>query len=260
MLNAKFNFWLLLGGLCFAAFSVTNVACADDETKVTLKQVPKAVRKAIKLASKNAEIEKIVLEVEDGNVQYEVEMDVDGGSVELCFNADGQLIEIGVVDSKDKGADEMESDEDGQEASEESGETTAIVELKDIPEAARIAIQKAAGDEKEIVCESITEGEIAAFEGAWMVGDVKAEITVSQAGDVLSKESSLKLEQLPKALRPMAAEFAGTDELKLEKKTVVLYEVEVVRDGKTIEKLVDATGREVKVVFDDDGDDDDGDK
>ena len=32
-----------------------------------------------------------------------------------------------------------------------------------------------------------------------MVGDVKMEITVSNAGDILSEENSLKLEQLPEA-------------------------------------------------------------
>ena len=57
----------------------------------------------------------------------------------------------------------------------------------------------------------------------------------------------------------MATKIAGKVELKLERKTVVLYELEVIRDGKTIEILVDAAGREVKMIVggDDEGDEDD---
>ncbi len=55
----------------------------------------------------------------------------------------------------------------------------------------------------------------------------------------------------------MATKFAGKDELKLEAKTVLLYELEVIRDGKTIEILVDATGREIKVIVGEEEDDDD---
>ena len=113
-----------------------------------------------------------------------------------------------------------------------------------------------AGDVKEIECEAITEAEVTVFEGAWLVGDVKMEITVSKAGDVLSQEKSLKLDQLPESLRTMATKFAGKDELKLEAKTVLLYELEVVRNGKTIEILVDATGREIKVIVGEDEDED----
>ena len=61
---------------------------------------------------------------------------------------------------------------------------------------------------------------------------------------------------LSEAFRPIAKKFAGKDELKLERKTVVLYELEVVRDGKTIEILVDATGRQVKVVLGNEDEDD----
>jgi len=257
MLFAKMRLWLLMGGLCFAVISAANLATAgekkwskvSDETEITLKQLPKAVRKAIKLAIKNAQIEKIVLEVEDGEVQYEVEVEVKGGTVEMCFNADGQLVGIEVLESEEQeDLEEMNSDEEERGESEEKEETSAKIELKDFPESARKAIQKEAGDAKEIDCEAITAADVTVFEGAWMVGDVKKEVTVSKAGEVLSQENSLKLEQLPEALRLVATKFAGKDELKLERKTVVLYQIEVSRDGKTIEILVDATGREIKVM------------
>lgn len=269
MVFAQLKFWLLLGGVCIAAFSISKLSSADDkkskesgEIEVKLKQVPKAVRKAIKRATKNAEIQKIVLEIEEGEVQFEVVVEVKGGTVELCFNSDGQLVGIEVLESEEEEeeADEMKSkNEEGDGEAEEGSQKSEKIELEDIPEAAKKAIQKAAGDAKKIDCEAITEAGVTVFEGAWMVGDVKTEITVSKAGDILSQESSLKMEQLVEALRPMAKKFAGKEELKLERKTVVLYELEVVRDGKTIEILVDATGREAKVVFGK-GDDDDDDK
>ncbi len=278
MVFTKMRFWLLIGSLCLPVFSTIHLASAgdkkskeSDETEITLKQLPKAVRKALKLATKNAEIEKIVLEVKDGEVTYEVEVEVEGGIVELCFNADGQLVGIEVLESEEEDdSEEMTSEEKDGEESEGNKATSEKIELKDVPKSARKAIQKAAGDAKEIECEAITEAEVTVFEGAWMVGDVKMEITVSKAGDVLSQEKSLKLDQLPKALRAMATKFAGKDELKLEARTVLLYELEVIRDGNTIEILVDATGREIKVIVggededevdvDDDDDDDDDDK
>ena len=260
MVFTTMRYWLLMGSLFLAVFSTSNLASAggneakeSDETEITLKQLPKAIRKALKLATKNAEIEKIVLEVEDGEVKYEVEVEVEGGTVELCFNADGQLVGIEVLESEEEEASEEKSEEmtskekDGEESEGEEA-TSEKIELKDVPKSARKAIQKAAGDTKEIECVAITEAEVTVFEGAWMVGDVKMEITVSKAGDVLSQENSLKLDQLPEALRTMATKFAGKDELKLEAKTVLLYELEVIRDGKTIEILVDATGREIKVI------------
>ncbi len=269
MVFTKMRFWLLMGSLCLAVFSTSNLASASgneakesDETEITLKQLPKAVRKALKLATKNAEIEKIVLEVEDGEVKYEVEVEVEGGTVELCFNADGQLVGIEVLESEEdedseEKSEEMTSEEKDGEESEGDEATSEKIELKDVPKSARKAIQKAAGDVKEIECEAITEAEVTVFEGAWMVGDVKMEITVSKAGDVLSQEKSLKLDQLPEALRTMATKFAGKDELKLEAKTVLLYELEVICDGKTIEILVDATGREIKVSVGGDEEDED---
>ena len=261
MVFTTMRFWLLLGSLCLAVISTSNLTSAGDknpkesnETEITLKQLPKAVRKAIKLATKNAEIKTIVLEVEDGEVTYEVEVEVEGGTVELYFNADGQLVGIEVLESEEE---ETTSDEKDGEESEEEEASRMKIELMDVPESARKAIQKAAGDAKEIECESITEAEVTVFEGAWKVGDVKMEITVSKAGDVISQEKSLKLDQLPEALRAMATKFAGKDELKLEAKTVLLYELEVIRDGKPIEILVDATGREIKVIFGEDDEDED---
>ncbi len=266
MVFTKMRYWLLMGSLCLAVFSTSNLVSANDkkpkesdETEITLKQLPKAVRKALKLATKNAEIEKIVLEVEDGEVTYEIKVEVEGGTVELCFNADGQIVGIEVLESEEEeDSEEMTSDEKDGEESEKDEASSEKIELKDVPESARKAIQKAAGDVKEIECEAITEAEVTVFEGAWMVGDVKMEITVSKAGDVLSQEKSLKLDQLPEALRTMATKFAGKDELKLEAKTVLLYELEVIRDGKTIEILVDATGREIKIIVGEDEDDDEG--
>lgn len=269
MVFTTMRFWLLMGSLCLAVFSNSNLASANgneasesDETEITLKQLPQAVRKALKRATKNAEIEKIVLEVEDGEVKYEVEVEVEGGAVELCFNADGQLVGIEVLESEEdedseEKSEEMTSEENDGEESQGDEATSEKIELKDLPKSARKAIQKAAGDANEIECAAITEADVTVFEGAWMDGDVKREITVSKAGDVLSQETSLELGQLPEALRTMATKFAGNDELKLEAKTVFLYEIEVLRDGKEIEILVDATGREIKVIVGGDEEDED---
>ncbi len=290
MVTTRTILGLLLACLCSTQFPTNGSVFANEETsesEMTLDRLPKTVRKAVELAAKDAEIEKIELEVEDGQANYEITIEVEGGTVELCFNADGKLIGIEVLkaeeddedegedgddDDEDEGEDEEDEDSDEMAAEHEEDESSGDeessepIEIKDLPASVRKAIKKASGEAKEFECQKITKGDVSVFEAAWFDGDIKMEVTVSGSGDVLSNEKSLTVDQLPKALRRMATEFAGKDDLKLEAKSLLLYELEVVRDGQIVELYVDATGRTVKVssgsqdIGDNDADEDDDDE
>lgn len=245
--------WLMRLSLMLLAvvtLAATNTARAEEkEETIKIEDLPAKVREAVKLATAGGDIEKVELSSEDGKKVYEIEAEVEGGTVELVFNGDGQLIGIEVAnDERTEEADDDDEDGEGEHGEGEHGsEVVKKITLDDVPSAARTAISKRAGDAKIVGVESITEAGHTVYEAAWMKGDKKIEVLVSAAGSLIAEESSLTLDQMPKELRAIAKKFAGKAELKLERKTIVLYELEKATKGKEVEIYVDATGREVKV-------------
>lgn len=254
----------------------------SQEEAISLEQLPKRVREAVKLSTKGGDLEKAEKKSTDGKAVYEIEAEVEGGTVELIFNGDGQLIGIEVTEAdegdedgekaegkdeevghdaeagKKKGAQKSSAKEDDEGREEEhdddeaGAEVSQNISIDKVPVAAREAISKRAGDAKLVGVEAITEAGATVYEAAWMKGDVKREVTVSKNGDVISEESSLSFKELPKAIQAKAKKFAGDSELKLERKSVVLYELEIVKSGKAVEVYVDASGREVSIELGDD--------
>lgn len=270
--------WLLKVSLMLMAVATlvaTNSTRADEkEETMKLADLPAKLREAVKLATAGGDIEKIELSNEVGKKVYEIEAEVEGGTVELVFNGSGQLIGIEVAkterdeeaDDDDEGegehakaksdkpskakksdSEDDEGDDEDERDEEHGSEVVKKLTIADVPSAARAAITKRAGDAKLVGVESMTEAGHTVYEAAWMKGEAKIEVIVSAAGNVIAEETSLTLDQLPKELHDTAKKFAGKAELKLERKTVVLYELEKVTSGKSVEMYVDATGREVKV-------------
>jgi hypothetical protein len=65
-----------------------------DEEKIPVEKLPAAVTKAVKRKFPKARIQAASREVEDGATTYEVELKVEGRSVDLALNADGKILEI----------------------------------------------------------------------------------------------------------------------------------------------------------------------
>ena len=84
----------------------------DDEVSIALEQLPKAVKKALKLAANGSEAEEIMVELEDGLVTYEAKVEVEGGCVELKFDPDGRLVGIEIIEADDE-EEEDEGDDEG---------------------------------------------------------------------------------------------------------------------------------------------------
>lgn len=141
------------------------------------------------------------------------------------------------------------------ERKEKDGEEQAdsqVVKLDKIPAAARDALTKLAGSAKieEVAMED--EDGVKVYEGAWQVKGVGHEAVVTENGDLVETEQIVDLDAIPNAVQRVAKKsFPKGTKLKVEKKTVVLYEVEAKINGKEKEVLVAPTGQRVEIEQED---------
>jgi uncharacterized membrane protein YkoI len=127
-----------------------------------------------------------------------------------------------------------------------------VVTLDKLPAAARDALTKLAGDAKlgEVTMED--EDGVKVYEASWQASGVEHEAEVTEHGDVVQTEQVVNLDAMPKAVQRAATNaFPKGTKLKLEKKTIVLYEVEAEIDGQEKEVLVAPTGQRVEIDHED---------
>ena len=136
--------WLLLvfvGTIGAAAFAVRAASEAKEE-KVSIDQVPAAVKAAI--LSEGGQIEDIARETSEGKTIYEADVIKDGKQIELRVAEDGKLITRKVEgDAKQKEGKEEKEGETGGEDSEEQAEAEACVEGAKALAAAKVTMLQA---------------------------------------------------------------------------------------------------------------------
>lgn len=132
---------------------IAALVAQGSEKKISMKDVPAAVQQAIKEQSKGATLRGVAKEVEHGKTLYEAELNVNGHSKDVTFDAQGQVVSV--------------------------EEETPIA---DIPSAAREAIQRAAGGGKVLVVETVTEGGKTFYEAQVRKGIKKSEVQVDASG------------------------------------------------------------------------------
>jgi hypothetical protein len=76
------------------ALSTMAFMARADEEKISVENLPAAVKKAIKKKFPKAEIEKATKEVEDGKTTYEVLLEIEDRPVDVALKADGTILEI----------------------------------------------------------------------------------------------------------------------------------------------------------------------
>jgi len=81
-------------GLALVAFSTLALAAHADEEKISPKDLPSAIKKAIEKKYPKAEIEHAVKEVEDGKTAYEVLLEIEDHPFDMKFDAKGSILEI----------------------------------------------------------------------------------------------------------------------------------------------------------------------
>lgn len=139
--------------MALAAVVVTGSWAVAAEQKIEMKDLPPAVQQAVQQQSKGATVRGLTKEVEHGKTEYEAELTVNGHGKDVSFDPLGKV--IGVEEE---------------------------VPIASIPEAARKAIQKAAGDGKVNKVEQVTEGGKTFYEASLRKGSKNSEIQVDSTG------------------------------------------------------------------------------
>lgn len=136
--------------------------------------------------------------------------------------------------------------------------------LDQVPEKAKAALMKLAGDNKILEVESEKEHGVAVYEASWKVDGREVEAEVTGDGVLLELEEGVDAQDVPEAVRAAAEQsLAGAEKIHYEKHTVVVYEAEGRVNGKAKEITVSPTGRVAgqaqagqEAGSDEDGDDD----
>ena len=144
--------------LSLACLILAQLAAA--ETKIDRSKLPPAVEKTVQEQSQGATIKGFSTEKENGVLEYEAEMIMNGHSKDISIGKDGVLLEI-----------------------EEE------VAFNSLPDSVQKALTGKAAGAKITKVESLTKkGRIVAYEAATLKGTKKGEIQVGPAGEKLLKE------------------------------------------------------------------------
>ncbi len=227
---------------------VAGAVVHPADERVAWEDLPKAVQDTILREANGATVREIEKEMRGGQVVYEAEWLVDGKEVEIAVAPDGTLL---------AGDDDDEGDnDDGDEGDDEEAE----VPEDQVPEAARAMLRKQAGNAGVVLHYSReVERGVVIYEAEWQVGGVEHEAAVTAEGALLEVEQIIPAAAAPLGVRnAISGQFGAAAAVVIEKKMIVLYEIEGKINGRNREILVTPTGRVIS-GGDDDGDDNDDD-
>ncbi|HUW81506.1 MAG TPA: PepSY-like domain-containing protein [Phycisphaerae bacterium] len=222
----------VVGALAFAAW-----AAEGDEQQVTLDQVPAAVKATILKESAGAKITGIERETKNGKTIYDAEFLLNGKGIEIKVAPDGTLL--------------------GREAEDEGDDEDGLT-IDQVPEPARAALLKLAGGATIVKAEREREHGVLVYGAKWVVNSTQHGAAVTAEGKLIETEETVRVEDLPPAVRTVVAKhFPAKTKLTIEKKMVVTYEVEARIDGTDRELVVFPTGKVHEEQGEDNHDDDD---
>ena len=98
------------------------------------------------------------------------------------------------------------------------------------------------------------EREIMLYEATWKVDGVEHEATVTAAGDLVETEQAVTGDAVPKPVAAAVKAFGKSSKIKIVQKMIVVYELEMLVDGKEKEVLVLPSGQRVEVETADEDD------
>ena len=167
--------WVLAAALALGLAALLGSTVQADgkekEEKVTIDQVPEAVKKTILKEANGAKITEIEKETKGDKIVYEAEFVVGGKEVEIEIAPDGKLL-----------GREVEDDDDDDDEDEEE------VTIDQVPDAVRATILKEAKGAKITETEKETEGGKVVYEAEFVVDGKEIEIEVAADGKLLSRE------------------------------------------------------------------------
>lgn len=145
---------VIIATLCVAAIAFAS------EKKIPRSALPPAVEKTVQQQTQGAVMKGFTMETENGKVEYEVEMTVNGHSKDVSIAPDGSILEI-----------------------------EQAVTLDSLPPAAKTALLARANGATITSIESVTKnGKIVSYEAHVVSGGKRSEIAVGPNGEKLTGE------------------------------------------------------------------------
>jgi len=182
----KSKYWKLISltvvagiALCIAAVATTLTEQA--EKKLSIGEMPEAVKTTILAEAKGRTIEDIETEIEDGRTIYEAEVIIDGQETDIKVATDGTLLGKEVEDEDD---DEDMDDVDDEEDEDDEQQ----VSIDQVPAAVKATILAEAKGKtiEEFVTE--TEDGRTIYEAEVIIDGQETDIKVAADGTLLGKE------------------------------------------------------------------------
>lgn len=147
-------------GLVIASTLIFVATASAADKKIARSALPPAVEKTVAANSAGAEIKGFATEVENGKLQYEAQMVVNGRTKDLAIDKNGVLLEV-----------------------EEE------VAFDSLPDAVKKSLTARAGAGTVGKVESLTKkGKLVAYEAVVIKGGKKSEVQVGPAGEKLAHE------------------------------------------------------------------------
>jgi len=235
-MSRKAMLWPLTGLVVMGVVALAASAGGHEE-EVTLEQVPPAVQATILAESAGGRITEIERETRNGAVVYEAEFLLDGQEIEIRIAPDGTLLGRH-VEGLARGAGRLTIDQ--------------------VPEPARGALLQLAGGAPILKAERERARGALIYEAEWTRNGTRHEAAVTQEGALIELEETIPPESAPAAVRAVIADHFGPDvPVVIEKKMIVVYELEARINGREKEILVFPTGQVHDHGDDDDDEDED---
>lgn len=242
---------LLVSGLSVVCALTVAALAQSKEERVSLEQVPAAVKATILREAAGAEIKEIELETENGKQVYEAEFVRNGKMIEISVAPNGTLLET----EGENGGDSAKSKQ-GAEAQEQEREVAEA----EVPAAALATLKRLAGQAKLTEFAEEIEHGSTFYEGSWKnEAGHNIDALVTPEGYIVEIEEHIPINEVPPSVLEAAKKLAGKDaQFYCEKTTVTLYELKFRKDGKRYEVLFTTDGRAVeKEIEEGDEDEDD---
>jgi len=229
---SKRSVWLgTLSLALVAVIAVSHLVGEEKEGKVSLDQLPAAVKATILKEAGGATITEIEAETEGGATVYEAVWIANGKEVEIKVSPDGKLL-----------GRETEEGEKGEEEEEEE----QAIPLEQVPAKAREALTKLAGGAPIIKVEMEKERAVVLYEATWKVNGQEGEAVVTADGVLVEMEQEVAASAMPAAVKDTANRLLPNAEgLEVVMKTVVMYEVEGKVAGKERKVMISPSGKPV---------------
>lgn len=235
-LNSKKKLGLVVAMALMAGLATTVTWAAksneEREVKVTLDQVPSAVKTAIEQKRQGAKIEEIEKETEGGKSTFEIEIVQDGKKSEIKFAEDGKVI----------GREENDQDD---------GDEDVKLTLDQVPAAVKATLQRESQGAEIKAVEQEEEDGRKVYAADLLKGKEKSEIKVAEDGKFLEREIVISLKQVPSAVRATLKKEAQGGKLGKEiEKAIrdgkVVYSADITAGNKKSEVEVSEDGKVLK--------------